>query len=384
MSRYFEECATNNRVREISQPYTVNEKEKEVTIKSKIRTVLMKNLVKERCQDLCRKFGIKNLQLSGLSLSTSDHQNKDQQEWLEPSRRSCPTSVGPEVADACSMPRSSRRVLYAHVVDSILLYGAPIWSCAMETQAYIRQAESVHRRACLRVISGRPHVSYDATYVIAGVPPLALLADERARIYQRRPEDVKEEERRETLNRWQDRWDRGPKGPMDTPANPEHHRMGREGTWRKIRTKKIRQEKLQIRRCRHWFPHTLRKRSIRVLLLARLYIYMLSRANLKLPPSEVEHTLLPLMLDTRCRCFTRERTRYRRILTQTRSKHRGDNLETRRSTAKLYRAIRSLEKSGKIFLWFFSSKSKKESENGIFNKKRFLEPDGSDVKYKYM
>ncbi|CAB0041799.1 unnamed protein product, partial [Trichogramma brassicae] len=66
-------------------------------------------------------------------------------------------------------PRSSQRVLYAHVVDSILLYGAPIWGCATETQAYIRQAESVHRRACLRVISGRPHVSYDATYVIAGV-----------------------------------------------------------------------------------------------------------------------------------------------------------------------------------------------------------------------
>ncbi|CAB0031170.1 unnamed protein product [Trichogramma brassicae] len=51
-------------------------------------------------------------------------------------------------------PRSSRRVLYAHVVDSILLYGAPIWSFATETQANIRQAESVHRRACLRVISG--------------------------------------------------------------------------------------------------------------------------------------------------------------------------------------------------------------------------------------
>ncbi|CAB0041855.1 unnamed protein product [Trichogramma brassicae] len=109
-------------------------------------------------------------------------------------------------------PRSSRRELYAHVVDSILLYGAPIWRCATETQAYIRQAEAVHRRACLRVISGRPHVSYDATYVIAGIPPLALLADERARIYQRCPEEVKEEERRETLRRWQDRWDRAPKG----------------------------------------------------------------------------------------------------------------------------------------------------------------------------
>uniref|UniRef100_A0ABD2XIZ0 Uncharacterized protein n=1 Tax=Trichogramma kaykai TaxID=54128 RepID=A0ABD2XIZ0_9HYME len=91
------------------------------------------------------------------------------------------------------------------------MYGAPIWRCATETQAYIRQAEAVYRPAGLRVISGRPHVSYDATYVIAGVPPLALLADERARIYQRRPEDVKEEERRETLRRWQDRWDWAPK-----------------------------------------------------------------------------------------------------------------------------------------------------------------------------
>ncbi|CAB0032703.1 unnamed protein product [Trichogramma brassicae] len=109
-------------------------------------------------------------------------------------------------------PRSSRRELYAHVIDSILLYGAPIWRCVTETQAYIRQAEAVHRRACLRVISGRPHVSYDATYVIASVPPLTLLADERARTYQRHPEDFKEEERGEILSKWQDLWDRATKG----------------------------------------------------------------------------------------------------------------------------------------------------------------------------
>ncbi|CAB0032468.1 unnamed protein product [Trichogramma brassicae] len=35
-------------------------------------------------------------------------------------------------------PRSSRRELYAHVIDSILLYGAPIWRCATETQKRIR------------------------------------------------------------------------------------------------------------------------------------------------------------------------------------------------------------------------------------------------------
>uniref|UniRef100_A0ABD2WEA4 Reverse transcriptase zinc-binding domain-containing protein n=1 Tax=Trichogramma kaykai TaxID=54128 RepID=A0ABD2WEA4_9HYME len=109
-------------------------------------------------------------------------------------------------------PRSSRRRLYANVIDSILLYGAPIWSCGTRTRAGMRRAEAIHRRACLRVISGRPHLSYDATYVLASIPPLALLADERSRLYQRRHEDARAEERQETLRRWQSRWDRSSKG----------------------------------------------------------------------------------------------------------------------------------------------------------------------------
>ncbi|CAB0044039.1 unnamed protein product [Trichogramma brassicae] len=98
-------------------------------------------------------------------------------------------------------PKSSRRKLYAHFVDSILLYGAPVLSTAAQTRAYIQQAESAHRRACLRVIGGRPHVVYEATYVLAGIPALALLADERARLYGRRREDAKDEERLATLIR---------------------------------------------------------------------------------------------------------------------------------------------------------------------------------------
>ncbi|KAL7307243.1 hypothetical protein TKK_0000964 [Trichogramma kaykai] len=108
-------------------------------------------------------------------------------------------------------PRSSRRKLYAHFVDSILLYGAPIWSTPAQKRAYIRQAESAHRRACLRVIGGRPHVSYEATYVLAGIPPLVLLADERARLYGRRREDAEDEERLATLSKWQEAWDRSTK-----------------------------------------------------------------------------------------------------------------------------------------------------------------------------
>uniref|UniRef100_A0ABD2WZF5 Uncharacterized protein n=1 Tax=Trichogramma kaykai TaxID=54128 RepID=A0ABD2WZF5_9HYME len=105
------------------------------------------------------------------------------------------------ITEACGAGTSSRRRFYANVIDSILLYGAPIWSCGTGTRAGIRRAEAIHRRACLRVISGRLHLSHDATYVLASIPPLALLADERSRLYQRRHGDARAEERQETLRR---------------------------------------------------------------------------------------------------------------------------------------------------------------------------------------
>ncbi|CAB0041205.1 unnamed protein product [Trichogramma brassicae] len=87
--------------------------------------------------------------------------------------------------------RSARkRKVWWSLVDSVLLYVVPIWSIATETQAYLRQAESIHRRACLRIISDRQHLSHEATYVLATIPPLALLADERAKLYHRCHEDV--------------------------------------------------------------------------------------------------------------------------------------------------------------------------------------------------
>ncbi|CAB0037586.1 unnamed protein product [Trichogramma brassicae] len=78
-------------------------------------------------------------------------------------------------------------------------------------RAYIRQAAAAHRRACLRVIGSRPHVYYEVTYVLAGIPPLALLAGERTRLYGCHRDDAKDEERLATLSKWQEAWDQSTK-----------------------------------------------------------------------------------------------------------------------------------------------------------------------------
>lgn len=111
-------------------------------------------------------------------------------------------------------PGQNRRKLLATVSSSILLYAAPIWKSAMLVQSYARKANSVYRRSALRVTRAFRTVSYDAVCVVASMPPIDLLAEERDRIHRRRREEldlpwqtITKEERLNTLCKWQSRWD---------------------------------------------------------------------------------------------------------------------------------------------------------------------------------
>lgn len=64
--------------------------------------------------------------------------------------------------------------LLASVVTSVLLYGAPAWHRVMAT-AKAREALDM----ALRVISANRTVSGEAVFVISGIPPATLLAEER-------------------------------------------------------------------------------------------------------------------------------------------------------------------------------------------------------------
>lgn len=120
-------------------------------------------------------------------------------------------------------PRYESRLLLSRVVSSALLYAAPIWADALNIQETRRHLSQVYRLSALRTIRGYRTISGEAAYLLAGMIPIDILADEMARIYHRKtatqgvPErsllkSFKAEERQTSMERWQLRWESSTKG----------------------------------------------------------------------------------------------------------------------------------------------------------------------------
>ncbi|KAJ8967279.1 hypothetical protein NQ317_001949 [Molorchus minor] len=63
-----------------------------------------------------------------------------------------------------------RRILYG-VVESVILYAAPVWYMALDIHRNLERLQSVQRRALLKVASGYRTISTAAIQVITGIPP---------------------------------------------------------------------------------------------------------------------------------------------------------------------------------------------------------------------
>jgi len=105
-------------------------------------------------------------------------------------------------------PRQRTRKVLATVVTSRLLYGAPFWFPSITAEA-MYMMEAVYRRVMLRVACCYRTASYDAATVVSGMPPLALLAEERQKIH---GGILKSVARDQLMNRWQTAWNNSAKG----------------------------------------------------------------------------------------------------------------------------------------------------------------------------
>jgi hypothetical protein len=102
--------------------------------------------------------------------------------------------------------RYSKRRLMASVVNSVVLYGAPIWQKALQHKKYRERLEKVQRLMALRVCSAYRTVSTVALQVVGALIPIDLMVEERTKQYQQ-GEGSASELRLQTVRLWQSRWD---------------------------------------------------------------------------------------------------------------------------------------------------------------------------------
>jgi hypothetical protein len=90
-------------------------------------------------------------------------------------------------------PSSEKRKILASVAESIILYGSVIWEPALKIKKYSDLLTRCQRKVVLRVILAYKTVSTAALLVIAGTPPIDLLARERNEIHKKGVKKKKEE-----------------------------------------------------------------------------------------------------------------------------------------------------------------------------------------------
>ncbi|XP_071450774.1 uncharacterized protein [Hetaerina americana] len=120
-------------------------------------------------------------------------------------------------------PKQKRRALLTSVTTSVITYGIAIWANALATQSTRSKETSVYRLSALRVASGFRTMSKEAIEVISGLLPIEILAEDQKEIFKRRKalrdlkhkkkeEQLKTEERKRSLGRWQKSLDDSTKG----------------------------------------------------------------------------------------------------------------------------------------------------------------------------
>ena len=127
--------------------------------------------------------------------------------------------------------KEAKRRQVASVVNSKLLYAAPVWTSTLNNHAIQKKLFSAQRGVVLRIVSAYRTVSTSAVLVLASVPPIDLLAEERKETFQLRKEltclrnlqeivRAKEAIRKDGRRRLVEKWQTGRHG--DQPGRWTH------------------------------------------------------------------------------------------------------------------------------------------------------------------
>ena len=80
----------------------------------------------------------------------------------------------------------SLKTAYEGAIVPLMTYGAPVWEGAITKHKYLQKLQSAQRLINIKIAKADRTVSFEASCVIAGVPPIGLVINGKVQIYKRK------------------------------------------------------------------------------------------------------------------------------------------------------------------------------------------------------
>jgi hypothetical protein len=75
------------------------------------------------------------------------------------------------------------KTIYEGALIPLLTYGAPVWEEAIRKQRNLQKLQRVQRLINIKTAKAYRTISFEASCVMAGVPPIGIVAGERVQLY---------------------------------------------------------------------------------------------------------------------------------------------------------------------------------------------------------
>lgn len=116
-------------------------------------------------------------------------------------------------------PHESKSKLYSNIIQSVVMYGAPVWAESFIKNRKIQKPLArTQRYMATRIIAGYKTISYEVATLLARTPPWELVVNKYRRMYSKikeakeestwtreREKEIKQEEEEELYRKWRGR-----------------------------------------------------------------------------------------------------------------------------------------------------------------------------------
>jgi len=77
-------------------------------------------------------------------------------------------------------------MVYEGALVPLMTYGAPVWEDALTKQRYLRKMQSVQRLINIKIAKAYRIISFKASCLMAGVPPIGIVIAGKVQLYKRK------------------------------------------------------------------------------------------------------------------------------------------------------------------------------------------------------